>query len=90
MIWLELEPLAKTIFDFSCARQQPMKRFKGLMRDTWWVWTTFVVGGAIAGRLISFIFYSAIPISFFAFFYFAILRYDDDGNPTDGSFSQGG
>ena len=56
-----------------------MKRFSAIMRETWWVWLILVGGGIIAGSLVSRIFFIAIPISFFAFFYFAIMRYDDEG-----------
>ena len=58
-----------------------MKRFKSIMRETWWVWLILVGGGTIAGILVSAIFFSAIPISVFAFFYFALVRYDEDGEP---------
>ena len=61
-----------------------MKRFKSIMRDTWWVWLILVGGGTIAGMLVSRIFFSAIPISIFAFFYFALIRYDADGNAKSG------
>ena len=60
-----------------------MKRFRGLLRDTWWLWIVLVGGGIVAGTLISFVFFSAIPISLFAFFYFALMRYDDDGKPVE-------
>jgi hypothetical protein len=56
-----------------------MKRFNAIMRDTWWVWLILVGGGSVAGFLVSWIFWSAIPISIFAFVYFALMRYDDNG-----------
>jgi len=59
-----------------------MNRYKGLLRDTWWLWLILCGGGIIAGRFVSFVFLSAIPISIFAFFYFAIMRYDENGDPT--------
>ena len=56
-----------------------MKRFNGLIRDTWWLWVILLTAGIIAAQF-SFVFYSSIPISLFAFFYFGIMRYDSDGN----------
>ncbi len=58
-----------------------MKRFSAIMKETWWVWLILIGGGTIAGMLVSRIFFIAIPISFFSFFYFAIVRYDDEGKP---------
>ncbi|QEG20692.1 hypothetical protein [Mariniblastus fucicola] len=55
-----------------------MKRYKGLIRDTWWVWLVFVGGGIIGGIFLP-IFFSAIPISAFAFIYFGLMRYDSEG-----------
>ena len=57
-----------------------MKRYKALMRDSWWAWITIVVFGIIGGLAVSKIFFSAIPIAFFAFFYFGLMRYDENGN----------
>ncbi|MFK7768980.1 MAG: hypothetical protein AB8B55_17290 [Mariniblastus sp.] len=56
-----------------------MNRYKGLMRDTWWAWITIVLFGVVGG-FVSWIFFSAIPIAFFAFFYFGFIRYDENGN----------
>ena len=61
-----------------------MNRYKGLLRDTWWLWIVLCGGGILAGSLASFVFYSAIPISIFTFFYFGLMRYDQDGNPIGG------
>lgn len=58
-----------------------MKRFAAIIRETWWVWLILVGGGIVAGSLLSPIFFMAIPISIFSFIYFAVMRYDDDGNP---------
>ncbi len=58
-----------------------MKRIKGLWRDTWWLWLFFslmVVG--IAALLSSWFFlfvWLTLPVSFF---YFAFIRYDEEGN----------
>lgn len=56
-----------------------MKRYKGLLRDTWPVWLIFIVGGCIGGIFLP-IALSAIPISVFAFIYFGLMRYDSEGN----------
>ncbi len=58
-----------------------MKRFKSILRDTWWAWVILIGGGIVGGWLVSPIFYSAIPISIFAFFYFGLMRYDENGQP---------
>ena len=61
-----------------------MKRFSRVIHDTWWVWLILIGGGIIAGLTVRWIFFSAIPISAFAFFYFALIRYDAEGNPKAG------
>lgn len=62
-----------------------MKRYLGLLRDTWWLWLLMIGAGVIAAQLVSFVFYCAIPISFFSFLYFGLVRYDDQGHPIEGS-----
>ena len=61
-----------------------MKRYAGLWRDTWWLWIVLCGGGVIAGSIFSWIFFSAIPISVFTFFYFGMMRYDSEGNAREG------
>jgi len=56
-----------------------MKRFRSIIRDTWWAWVILIGGGIVGGIMVSAIFYSAIPISVFAFFYFGLMRYDENG-----------
>lgn len=56
-----------------------MKRYKGLLRDTWWVWTIFIGFGSVAGIFFP-IALCAIPISVFAFIYFGLMRYDKNGD----------
>lgn len=53
------------------------------MRDTWWAWLTIVGFGIVGGILVSRIFLSAIPIAVFAFFYFGLMRYDENGNAKE-------
>ena len=56
-----------------------MKRYKALMRDTWWAWAILLAFGLIFSNF-SPIFYSTFPICIFAFFYFGMMRYDENGN----------
>lgn len=53
------------------------------MRDTWWAWVTILAFGIIGGTLMSRIFLSAIPIAVFAFFYFGLMRYDENGEAKE-------
>ena len=53
------------------------------MRDTWWAWLTILTFGIVGGILVSKIFYSAVPIAVFAFFYFGMMRYDNEGNAKE-------
>ena len=55
-----------------------MKRFQGLLRDTWMVWLLFIAGGSIAGIFLP-VFFVAIPISIVSFLYFGFMRYDSSG-----------
>lgn len=61
-----------------------MGRFRGIFKETWWVWLILVGGGTLAGIFVSPVFYSAIPISVFSFIYFAMMRYDEDGTHKKG------
>ncbi|MEM7781952.1 MAG: hypothetical protein AAF939_15570 [Planctomycetota bacterium] len=60
-----------------------MKRYIGLWRDTWWAWLIIFLFGIIAGSALSWIFFSALPIGIFTFFYFGLMRYDNDGNAKE-------
>jgi hypothetical protein len=64
-------------------RGDELKRYQGLMRDTWWAWLTILAFGIIGGALMSKIFLSAIPIAVFAFFYFGLMRYDENGEAKE-------
>lgn len=59
-----------------------MKRYQGLLRDTWWAWVIILAFG-IGGGFLSRIFLSAIPIAIFTFFYFGLMRYDENGKPKE-------
>jgi hypothetical protein len=56
-----------------------MARFKALIRETWWLWIAFFVGG-IALSFLSPVFWVTFPICIFTFFWFAYIRYDEEGN----------
>lgn len=56
------------------------KQLAGMWRDTWWLWCMFAamsVGLAIA---IEWFFILIVPCLPVPFFYFAINRYDEEGN----------
>lgn len=53
------------------------------MQDTWWAWIAIGTFGLTLGILLHPIFYSALPIGAFSFFYFGIMRYDDEGNARE-------
>jgi hypothetical protein len=61
-----------------------MQRFQGLFRDTWWLWLALAFLGIVLMALVSFVFVVTFPISLFSFVYFALLRYDEHGNPKEG------
>ena len=58
-------------------------RYSALMRDSWWAWLIILVFGVVGGILVSKIFYMAIPICIFSFFYFGLIRYDENGNAKE-------
>ena len=66
------------------ARRNIVKRFQGLLRDTWWAWLVILAFGCILGVTVHLLFFSAIPIGVFSFFYFGIMRYDEEGNAREG------
>ena len=58
-----------------------MKRYAALIKETWWLWLGMILAGCIAGFTVSFVFFVTLPICFFAFIYFGLMRYDDQGRP---------
>ncbi|MCP4081414.1 MAG: hypothetical protein GY819_07410 [Planctomycetaceae bacterium] len=56
------------------------KRLEGLLRDTWWLWVAFIVIAIVMSILVSKVFLVTFPILVVSFFYYAGIRYDDDGN----------
>ncbi len=57
-----------------------MKRYKAFLKETWWLWTIFSV--VLLGLILFIhpIFIAVVPMIVVVFFYFALVRYDDDGN----------
>ncbi len=45
------------------------------------MWVVLLIGGILLGSLVDAILFAAIPISVFAFIYFGLMRYGDDGRP---------
>jgi hypothetical protein len=56
-----------------------MARFKALLSNTWWLWIAMFGGGAILS-VFDRVFLVTFPICIFTFFWFAYIRYDQDGN----------
>jgi len=57
-----------------------MKRYIGLLKETWWLWMLFLAFGII-GSFFDLVFLTSLPITVFSFLYFGVMRYDADGNP---------
>lgn len=57
-----------------------MKPFQGLLRDTWWLWIGFMLSGILMAAFVNPIFLVVFPISIVTFIYFAMVRYDENGN----------
>jgi preprotein translocase subunit SecG len=55
------------------------ERFKGLLRDTWWLWIIFLVISIVFIVRVSMIFLVTLPVLVVAFVYYASMRYDDTG-----------
>ena len=57
-----------------------MKRYKAFLKETWWLWTIFSV--VLLGLILFIhpIFIAVVPMIVVIFFYFALVRYDGDGN----------
>ncbi|TWU49808.1 hypothetical protein [Rubripirellula reticaptiva] len=57
-----------------------MKQIWGLWRDTWWLWIGFVAVTIGFSLMVGKFFLLLLPCLPIPFFYFAINRYDEDGN----------
>jgi hypothetical protein len=56
-----------------------MQRYRALLKETWWLWLILLVGGT-GMSYVSKIFLLTFPICLIVFFWFAYVRYDEDGN----------
>jgi type IV secretory pathway component VirB8 len=57
-----------------------MKRYRKLIKDTWWLWLIFTAIVVFMVVWVSPIFLALVPMLITVFFYFAFVRYDEDGN----------
>lgn len=57
-----------------------VKKFLFLLRNTWWLWLAFIALTVFLIVRVNLIFIVMIPILIGVFIYFALVRYDDDGN----------
>lgn len=56
-----------------------MLRYKALIKETWWLWALFLVGGSVMTWL-SLVFLLTFPICIIIFLWFGFVRYDEEGN----------
>ncbi len=56
-----------------------MGRFRSLLRETWMLWVAFLIGGILM-TFVNLVFLITFPICIFTFFWFAYIRYDEEGN----------
>ena len=75
---------AKIKTQHRCHRKLDVKRYQGLMRDSWPAWILICLFGIVLGIVKHPLFFSAIPIGVFAFLYFGLMRYDENGNAKEG------
>jgi uncharacterized membrane protein len=57
-----------------------MKRYTKFLKQTWWLWLTYVLITVLLILLVSPIFWAVIPMMVVNFFYFAHVRYNEDGD----------
>lgn len=57
-----------------------MKRYRAFLKETWWLWVIYLAVTIGLVVFVHFIFLAAIPMMVVNFFYFALVRYDEDGN----------
>jgi len=57
-----------------------MKRYKAFLKETWWLWCIYLVAMLILVISVHLIFLAILPMMVVNFFYFALVRYDEDGN----------
>ena len=57
-----------------------IKQLLGLWRDTWWLWCAFMILTLVFSLAVGPFFLLLLPCLPVPFVYFAINRYDEDGN----------
>ena len=60
-----------------------MQQLIGLWRDTWWLWTGFIAITIAIALVVGWFFLLLLPCLPVPFVYFAINRYDEDGNEKE-------
>jgi hypothetical protein len=56
-----------------------MKRFYGLLRETWWLWLVLYGGCYLLATYVEPFMVVTYPMMFVVFVYFAFVRFDDEG-----------
>ncbi len=59
-----------------------MKRFYALFKQTWWLWTIYLILNIGLIFFVSPVFWAVLPMIVVIFIYFALVRYDEEGNFT--------
>lgn len=57
-----------------------MKRYRAFLKETWWLWCIYLVITLLLVLFIHPVFLAVLPMMLVNFFYFALVRYDEDGN----------
>ncbi len=57
-----------------------MKRYTKFLKQTWYIWLAYVLATTLLIMFVSPIFWAVIPMMVVNFFYFALVRYDDNGD----------
>lgn len=60
-----------------------MNQIKGLLRETWWLWLLMFSASLLMGILVTPIYLIVLPGLIVTMVYFALIRYDRDGNNID-------
>jgi len=57
-----------------------MRRYTAFLKQTWWLWGAYAIVNAFLIIFVAPVFWAVIPMMIVNFFYFAFIRYDQDGN----------
>lgn len=60
-----------------------MRRMIACMRETWWLWLVFFGGCTAMTICLDRVFVITYPVCIFTFVYFAMMRFDDQGNKVE-------